>query len=419
MNLFFHVFDVMILRISFIWLLLLSSHLLIGQEKFPWPEGKKLAISLSFDDSRVSNLDYAIPLFNKYGIKGTFYVHPSVVKKDVSRWKDAVAKGHEMGNHTLVHPCSENFLWSRTNSLESYTLASMRKELTEANAQIQELLGVTPTSFAYTCGQTFVGKGEGKKSYVPLIADLFTAGRGWLNEAPADPIYCDLAEVSGVKMDDMDFEEILPMIQYARENNLWLVLVGHDTKPEHNGQTTRLEFLEALSKYVMEHQDVWIATVGEVAAYVETTRTNGRLVKEEPLPVVESFGGVLNLKAGLGRGYGPKIEYMPDWKAYGWWTSKDSVVWNANVDEAGKYELYFDWSIADDEAGKDVSFSIGGKQFVYNVPSSGSWETFRREKIADVYLTEGLNKIVLSPTNKEDQGHFMDVRSVQLVKVKN
>lgn len=416
MNLFFHG---MTLRMSILCLLLLSSHLLIGQEKFPWPEGKRFAISLSFDDSRLSNLEHGIPLFNKHGIQATFYVHPSVVEKNISGWRDAVAKGHEMGNHTLVHPCSENFIWSRSNSLESYTLTSMRKELTDANRQIKDLLGVAPVSFAYTCGQTFVGKGEGKKSYVPLIAELFTAGRGWLNEAPVDPLYADLAEVNGIKIDDMAFEDIMPMIDYARDNNLWLVLVGHDTGPERNGQTTRLDFLERLCMYINDNTDVWAAPVGAVASYVEMTRTNGRMLKSEPLPVIEDAAGTLNLKASLGRGYGPKIEYMPEWKAYGWWTSQDSVVWNISVPEPARYKVMLEWSISDEEAGKDIKLDIGENKIVHKIQSSGSWETFREEKIADVYLTEGINRVVLSPTNKEDKGHFMDVRSVQLIKVKN
>lgn len=398
--------------------MLLSPYLLVGQEKFPWPEGKKLAISVSFDDSRLSNLEYGIPLFNKYGIRGTFYVHPSVVEKNLSGWKNAVAKGHEMGNHTLVHPCSENFIWSRSNSLESYTLTSMRKELTDANRQIKDLLGVTPVSFAYTCGQTFVGKGEGKKSYVPLIAELFTAGRGWLNEAPVDPLYADLAEVNGMKMDDMAFEDIMPMINYVRDNNLWLVLVGHDTGPEKNGQTTRLDFLEELCTYINDNSDIWAAPVGEVASYVETTRTNGRLVKEDPLPVIEDVAGTLNLKASLGRGYGPKIAYMPEWKAFGWWTNKDSVVWNISIPEPANYEVRLEWSISDEEAGKDIELHIGGRQILYNIQRSGSWETFRKELVGHVFLQEGDHRVLIVPANTEDTGSFMDVRSVELIKIK-
>lgn len=390
--------------------------LLKSQDKFPWPEGKKFAISISFDDSRQSNIDHGIPLLDKYGVKATFYVHPNVVKESLPAWKQVVANGHEIGNHTLLHPCSENFAWARKNPLEAYTLASMKEELLECGRQTKELLGVMPTSFAYPCGQTFVGRGEGKKSYVPVVAELFTSGRGWLDEAPADPLFCDLAEVSGMKMDDMDFRELMPLIEYARENNLWLVLVGHDTKPERSAQNTRLTFLAEFCEYVRAHDDIWSATVGDVAAYIETTRTNGRLLKSEPLSVQENGAGDLNLEASLGKGLGPKIEYMPDWKAYGWWTAEDSAVWNVDVSNPGTFRVVLEWSISDEEAGKDVEFHFGEKKIVTKIPSSGSWETFKEMDIGQVELPAGRHKVVVKPANRDEKGHFMDVRSIQLIR---
>lgn len=390
--------------------------LLVAQDSFPWPDGKKFAISLSFDDSRRSNIEYGIPVLNKYGVKATFYVHPQVVKENLDEWKVAVSNGHEVGNHTIVHPCSENFLWSRNKSLEEYSLASMREELEDANKQINELLGVKPISFAYTCGQTYVGRGSGKRSYSPVISDLFVSGRGWLNEAPADPYYLDLSEVNGMKMDDIDFEDILPIINYAREKNLWLVLVGHDTKSENSGQTTRLKFLEDISKYINEHNDIWSGTVGEIASYVQTTRTNGRLINFDPLAIQENLNGDFILKASLGQGLGPKIEYMPEWNAYGWWTSKDSVIWNIDVREAGKFQIELDWSISDQEAGKSMVFQIGDKELTKIINTSGSWETFKRMHIGTLDLPKGKYKVVVKPKDQNAKGHFMDLKTLHLIR---
>src|SRR5690606_40293713 len=61
--------------------------------------------------------------------------------------------------HSLNHPCSGNFPWSRDNALEEYSLDKMRNELAEANRQIENLLGIDVNTFAYPCGQTFVGRG--------------------------------------------------------------------------------------------------------------------------------------------------------------------------------------------------------------------------------------------------------------------
>ena len=124
---------------------------------FAWPDGKRAAVSLSFDDARASQVDTGTALLNRYGIKATFYVVPAAVEHRLPGWQQAVADGHEIGNHSLVHPCSGNFAWSRSKALEDYSLKKMRDELTEANQQVHALLGVRPKVFAYPCGQTFVG----------------------------------------------------------------------------------------------------------------------------------------------------------------------------------------------------------------------------------------------------------------------
>lgn len=403
--------------IVIIFFTLIIPKFLAAQEKFPWPKGKKFAISLSFDDSRKSNLEFGIPILNKHGVKATFYVHPQVVKESLQAWKDVVSKGHEIGNHTIVHPCSENFLWSRAKSLEEYTLESMRAELQEASTQIEELLQVKPQSFAYTCGQTYVGRGAAKRSYAPVIADLFTSGRGWLNEAPADPLYLDISEVNGMKMDNMDFESLLPTINYARENNLWLVLVGHDTKPDSSDQTTKLKFLEDICAYINQNNDVWSGTVGEITTYIQTTRTNGRLIKSEPLVIQEDIDGNFNLRASLGKGNGPKIEYMPDWKAFGWWTAEDSVLWNVDVKKSGKFQVELEWSISEEEAGKPMLFQIGDKQIIKTINSSGSWVNFKKINLGMIELPVGKHHVTVHPQNSSAKGHFMDLKSIKLIRL--
>ena len=76
---------------------------------FIWPEGKKMALSLSFDDARPSQIDKGMPLLDKYGVKATFYLVLYHMEQRIEGWRQAVENGHEMGNHTLSHPCTGNF----------------------------------------------------------------------------------------------------------------------------------------------------------------------------------------------------------------------------------------------------------------------------------------------------------------------
>ncbi|MDP2412808.1 polysaccharide deacetylase family protein [Daejeonella sp.] len=250
----------------------LSAKMLLAQQNestFAWPEGKQIAISLSFDDARASQVDAGTALLDQYGVKGTFYVVPNSVKQRLEGWKKAVASGHEIGNHSFNHPCTGNFPWSRQKAIENYTLKIMRNELILANKDIKELLGVEAEVFAYPCGQTYIGRGENTKSYVPVVSKLFLSGRGWLDEGPNAPQFCDLAQLTGMEMDGKDFEQILPLIENAKKSGAWLVLAGHEMGTSGN-QTTRLSMLKKLIEYSQNPANgIWIAPVGTVAKYIK------------------------------------------------------------------------------------------------------------------------------------------------------
>ena len=154
----------------------------------PWPAGKRAAVSLSFDDARPSQLSEGLPVFAESNTKVTFFLTAGNIGTHADDWRRAAGAGHEIGNHTVNHPCSGNFAWSAPRALEDATLATMRTEMTEASQIIEQATGVRPVSFAYPCGQTFVGRGRQVTSYVPIVSELFVAGRGWLSEGPNDPV---------------------------------------------------------------------------------------------------------------------------------------------------------------------------------------------------------------------------------------
>lgn len=259
---------------------------------FPWPEGKKMALSLTFDDARLSQIDTGIPLLDKYGVRATFYISPGNLLNRIDGWKQAVANGHDIGNHSVYHPCSGNFPWSREKALEEYSLQKMKTELDSANRFIYELVGVKPISFAYPCGQTFIGRGAGAQSYVPLVASMFESGRGWLNEAPNDPWFCDLAQMNASELDGKSFEQILTLIETAKTNGQWLILAGHEMNDE-GRQTSLLKTIEALCKYASyPSNDIWIDNVRNVASYVEQKRLEESIARNRM--------GIITIKAKPG-----------------------------------------------------------------------------------------------------------------------
>nr|MBI1232381.1 polysaccharide deacetylase family protein [Cytophagales bacterium] len=407
------------LVISFLAVIAFAASTVYAQNPpFPWPEGKKMAISLSFDDARTSNPTLGVSLLDEFGVKATFFVVPSAVQRNLEGWKKAAANGHEMANHSIQHPCSGNFVWSRNRALEDYTLGRMRTELMQANAEIESLLGVTPVVYAYPCGLTFIGKGEYTQSFVPLISEMFLAGRGWLDEAPVDPFYADMAQLTGMKMDNMEFEEILPIITSASENGQWLVLAGHETN-ESGNQTTYLRMLRQLLAYANDPENgIWIAPIGTVAHYVKEKRELMAGNVNIPGIVRSATDGTLNLTAETGKGIGPDIKYMPEWNAFGWFTGKDRVEWDLALEKGGVYDVWMEWSVSDKESGKPFVLISGDQKITGKVEKSGSWETFKKIKIGQLTLKDDYNLVQLKAVEDFDTGALMDIKALTLVPVK-
>jgi peptidoglycan-N-acetylglucosamine deacetylase len=247
---------------------------------FHWPDGKRVAVSLSFDDARTSQVDVGLPLFKRYGVKVTFYVNPPNMQSRLEGWKKAVAGGHEIGSHSNSHPCTVNYPFSVNNALEDYTIAMMSKDLDAASAGILRLVGVKPRTFAYPCGQKFVGRGLAVKSYVPLVARRFLAGRGFRDEGPNNPARCDLAQLMGMESDGLTFAQMKELVLQAAQQGAWLVFAGHEIGPR-GTQTTEATELEKFLQYAgRADSGIWLDTVYAVAEYVRTHRgspqpTNG------------------------------------------------------------------------------------------------------------------------------------------------
>ncbi len=239
-----------------------------GPEKFAWPEGKRAAISLTFDDARPSQIDEGMPVFRASKVRATFYVQPGNVAQRLPGWKKAVQDGHEIGNHTMTHPCTGNYAFSRDNALEDMSLDDIAREIDTATEEIERALGVRPESFAYPCGQAFVGRGRDLRSYVPLVAERFVTGRLWLGEAANDPNVCDPYQLLAMESDGKTFEELKPLLEQAITEGRWLVLAGHEIG-DGGFQTTFAKTVDDLCRYAADPANgLWIDTVGRIGRYI-------------------------------------------------------------------------------------------------------------------------------------------------------
>lgn len=229
-------------------------------------------MSLTFDDARPSQLDVALPILDRYGIRATFYVSIPALHERAEDWRAVADAGHEIGNHTLTHPCSGNFQFSRHNALEEYTLERMAAEMDEASEAIRSVVGKRPVTFAYPCGQKFVGRGSRAASTVPLAAERFLAARGWNDEGPNDPSCCDLAQLHGCELDGRTIAQALAFVENALRDGGWIVFGGHDVGTD-GPQTVRVETLERLCMTAADPAvGLWADTVEAVARVIADAR---------------------------------------------------------------------------------------------------------------------------------------------------
>ncbi len=232
------------------------------------------AVSITFDDGTKNQLQKAVPLMDKYGIKGTFYVHPHGAnwQEIYAPWKHVSENGHEIGNHTLSHLCPEN-LSIVPGSVEECTLQDIENDIIAAQ---ERLIRIAPEqkdwTFAYPCYSTFVGRGVGRKSYVPLVAKHFVAGRtGGEYGFGNNPDAIDLACVSGIATDRMSGFEMIGLIEELTWQNQWVILIFHEIDGER--LTVGSYDFEMLLKYLHRKSDtIRTAPVVQVAKKIYEIR---------------------------------------------------------------------------------------------------------------------------------------------------
>ena len=139
----------------FFFTLLIASSVCHAQFNPSW-QGKKCAVVITYDDGYDQQLDNALPLLDSLELKATFYIsaYNQAVKTRLEEWKNAAANGHELGNHTLYHPCigGEGREWVKPEyDLRTYTVTRMVDEIRMENVFLKTLDGKSKRTFAFTC----------------------------------------------------------------------------------------------------------------------------------------------------------------------------------------------------------------------------------------------------------------------------
>ncbi len=260
-----------------------------GAARLAWPGGARAAVSLTYDDGLDSQIENAAPDLEDAGLKATFFLTQENVDERLREWQAIHKRGHEVGNHSMTHPCD-----LRRCTTETFG----EQQIAPMEAYLDENFGADRfRSYAYPCG--FIGLGEG--SLRLRIARYEHALRGRIDAArtvsglPNDPlrIRADRFKLHGYEP-TWFVDGAGRAARYVRRTMAeggWAILVFHDVVKTRraDGETSRAAHRAILDW--LTDQPVWCAPLGAVFEHVAARTAPPTLVarghphaKGEPAP---------------------------------------------------------------------------------------------------------------------------------------
>ena len=252
--------------ISLILSLALISH---SQGQAPW-KGKKCAVVITYDDAITQHLDNAIPVLDSLGLKASFYItaYSQGCRSHLNEWKKVAASGHELGNHTLFHPCigdqpGREFV-PVDYKMNNYSVKRMVDEVRMTNVFLEALDGKTKRTFAFTCGDMKVHD----TAFIDQMKNDFVAARAVRAQMHSiDQV--DLYNVDCYVVNGETGDQLIAWVKKAMESHSLLVILFHGVGGG-NSLNVSLPAHSQFLHYLKENQkDLWIAPMIEVAGYIK------------------------------------------------------------------------------------------------------------------------------------------------------
>ncbi|MCB2376875.1 polysaccharide deacetylase family protein [Hymenobacter sp. BT635] len=233
---------------------------------------KQCAVVLTYDDAIDADLDQAIPALDSVKLRGTFYLIGSsaVVAKRLPEWRRAAQRGHELGNHALMHPCDGSLpgrgFVTPDNDLSKYTVSRAVSEVRANNVLLNAIDGKTARTFAYPCGDLTIG---GVKFYDQLRPD-FVAARG-VTSGLQTATQVDLTNINSYMINGQSGDYLINLVKQAQESHTLLVFLFHGVGGGHS-LNVDLKAHRQLLRYLKAHEkEIWVAPMVEVAEKIRSS----------------------------------------------------------------------------------------------------------------------------------------------------
>ncbi|KWX66691.1 polysaccharide deacetylase [Mycobacterium sp. NAZ190054] len=285
-------------------------------ERFPWPEGRTAAAAFTFDvdaesailwgnesvGARMSVMSHqaygpltGIPrilnLLDQHQIRSTFFVPGHTADRYPQAVRSIVAAGHEIAHHGYLH--------------EQPTALTLEQEIDALDrglAALADVAGVRPLGYrapmwdlswrtpALLAERDFLYDSSLMDADHPYELAIIPGADRSLVEIPIQwalddwEQYCFLPDISGSGLIEsprkarelwqLEFDAL------RRVGGCW-VLTNH---PFLTGRPSRAAELGELMRYVLDHDDVWVASLGEVAEHVRSLGLSPRSITPPDVP---------------------------------------------------------------------------------------------------------------------------------------
>jgi peptidoglycan/xylan/chitin deacetylase (PgdA/CDA1 family) len=266
-----------------------------------WPEGRRAALTVSFDDGYLGTIEASLPLLKERGLKATYSIITGAVGAKFEglltaswdRLQIMREQGHELACHSDRHVPMAN--WTAEIRKLRVGLANspqpiifLRQIVRTAHALTQQpknpplkgtrlvndlkaskldmerhLPGLLVSSFVYPTGR------YNQASQHEVAAAGFSSARTALpgiNQAYTNPfILRGLTWFPGAQI-----AEITPWLDLVLKRNGWLVVVFHYVGTESPGSYPYFCASQDFQRFLDQagQRSLWIATQGEIARYI-------------------------------------------------------------------------------------------------------------------------------------------------------
>ncbi len=237
-----------------------SAQVLVDPARFAFPGGRWKALIMSYDDGHVQDRSL-VPIFNAYGIRGTFHLNSGFLDQDTFITSGEVAglfAGHEVSLHTVDHPdltqCNDATVqWetttcrSRLTSLAGYPVNTMSYPFGAFNQRVINLV----SNAGANCARTVLSAAA--LNYLPPNYLKWhptvhhTGAAAWADE----------------------------LVSRTNEDLALLFVWGHSYELDYGYADNSWAYMTSLCQTLGNRGDIWYAGMGDVRYYLAAIQALG------------------------------------------------------------------------------------------------------------------------------------------------